>query len=153
MLANGSVLLAYRGENGTNGEMLSVASAPHWRGPYSRVTLQPIIADKGEDPWPWVDQRGNFHIIFHSFDEAPVAAASGGHAFSSTWEGPWTYGGLAYNNTVEWASGGPPLAWRERPQLYLDPTTLRPLVLYNGAIPGPDASSMASFTMASVING
>lgn len=149
MLPNGSVLLAFRGKSAAGAELLGVAAAPHWRGPYARVSPDPIIAQAGEDPWPWVDGRGNVHILFHDF-----TSFVGGHAYARSWGGPWSYTGVpAYNLSVAWVNGTQgALARRERPQLLRDPATGAPRVLYTGVVAKADAASMASFTMAAVVH-
>lgn len=148
ILPNGTVLLAYRGKDANKRELLGVASAPHWRGPYTRALSGPIISQPGEDPWPWVDARGHAHLLFHDF-----TGFVGGHAFARSWGGPWQYTGVpAYNLSVTWTNGtAGALSRRERPQLRRDPVTGAPLVLYTGAILKADASSMASFTMAAAV--
>jgi hypothetical protein len=148
ILPNGTVLLAYRGKSAKNGELLGVAAAPHWRGPYARVVEGPILAQPGEDPWPWVDARGHAHLLFHDF-----TSFVGGHAYARSWAGPWQYTGApAYNLSVTWANGtAGALSRRERPQLHRDPSTGAPLALYTGVVLKADAASMASFTMAAAV--
>lgn len=53
-LPNGSFLLGYRGRNATGGERLGIASAPSWRGPYTKLTTGPITAVNSEDPFLWM---------------------------------------------------------------------------------------------------
>ncbi len=77
---------------------------------------------------------------------------NGGHAFAPR-DDPtnWTVSPLpAYNFTVTWVNGTVgSVARRERPQLLLHPTTLVPLVLYNGV--QPDSHTDRVFTMAAEI--
>jgi hypothetical protein len=147
-LPNGTVLLAYRGKNASKAEKLGVASAPNWKGPYIQSVTGPIIAAPGEDPFPFIDRNGNYHILFHDF-----SATNGGHAYATEWTGPWYYTGApAYNLTVTFTNGTTSnLSRRERPQLYFDPTSGNPTVLYTGVVPGPDHASLASFTLAAAI--
>jgi len=151
VLPNGTVLIAFRGSHPAvpGAEVLGVASAPSWRGPFALSSPDPlIVVDAGggqEDPWPWVDARGHFHLLFHDRN-----SNVGGHAFARAWGGPWRFLGLPpYNDTVLWANGTlDRLARRERPQLLLDAATRAPAVLFNGVVPGPCAKTQASFTMA-----
>ena len=150
VLPNGSVLLAFRGSSPNHTELLGVAAAPTWRGPYAKSVDGPIIAQTGEDPFPFVDAAGAYHILFHDFDDR----VNGGHAFAEAWNGPWQYTAApAYNLSVSWAPGSAvelpaSLARRERPMMYFDPASGAPRVLYNGVVPGP---SGASFTMAALV--
>jgi hypothetical protein len=146
-LPNGTVLLAYRGKSSTNAELLGAASAPSWRGPYTRSVQGPIVSAPGEDPFPYVDSRGGVHMLFHDF-----SSTSGGHVFAESWTGPWHYTGQpAYNLSVLWSNGTvAKLSRRERPQLFLDAAG-SPEVLYTGVVPGPDAKSDACFTMAAAV--
>lgn len=55
VLPNGTVLLMYRGcvvrQPGCEGEYMGVASAPSWKGPYTRLTKGPILPNVyAEDP-------------------------------------------------------------------------------------------------------
>lgn len=149
-LPNGTVLLAFRGKDPSNKELLGVASAPHWSGPYTKSVAGPILPSTGEDPFPYIDQQGNYHILFHDFKEGGYV---GGHVYATSWSGPWYYSQVPpYTTAVTWSNGtDAKLSRRERPQLYFDPATGAPQVLYNGVVPGPDAASMQCFTMAAAI--
>lgn len=150
-MPNGTVLLAFRGKDAAKHELLGVASAPSWKGPYAKSVPGPILAAvPGEDPTPFVDARGNAHILFHDF-----SSVNGGHAFATAWEGPWSYTAVpAYNRSVPLVDGSVlQLARRERPLLYFDPATGAPRVLYTGVVTAADAALAASFTMAAEIRG
>ena len=130
-LSNGTVLLGYRGTDSKHTEKLGVAIAANWSGPYRSLSPNaPIINASGEDPYLWVDRRGNFHILFHAF------ATMGGHAFSRALAGPWTLSDtVPYNCTISWSNGTTiTYAERERPELLLDAVTGSPLVLYTAVL-------------------
>lgn len=80
--------------NGENGNLFNASSHPPDGG---RV----------EDPSePWVDGRGNWHVLFHA--ESPTGAPwarSGGHAFSRDGR-RWTYTGTAFDTTVVRSADG-----------------------------------------------
>lgn len=150
-LANGTVLLGYRGTDAKHVEKLGVAIGGNWSGPYSRIsTAAPIINASGEDPYLWVDKRGNFHMLFHSF------ATMGGHTFAREYAGPWTLSDVPpYNATISWSNGTTIVyAERERPELTLDATTGAPLVLYTAVLlHSPNSSAWGySFTAAQGIS-
>jgi hypothetical protein len=129
-LANGTVLLGYRGSNAQHIEKLGVAIGANWSGPYHSLSPSaPIINASGEDPFLWVDRRGHFHMLFHSF------ATTGGHAFARALPGPWTLSETPpYNSTITWGNGTSiAYAERERPELLLSPTGT-PLVLYTAVL-------------------
>lgn len=63
ILPNGSVLLAFRGSSPNHTELLGVAAAPSWRGPYAKSVAGPILAQEGEDPFPFVDSAGESERI------------------------------------------------------------------------------------------
>jgi hypothetical protein len=45
-----------------------VASAPHWAGPYTRVsqpTRPQMPKEAQEDPFVFIDSRGGFHMLTH----------------------------------------------------------------------------------------
>ena len=72
--ADGTVTLALQRTFKANPgkELLGVARAPSWRGPYSMVTPAPIepqhwycAAGTGEDPFLWKGRRGGLHVIWH----------------------------------------------------------------------------------------
>jgi hypothetical protein len=151
-LANGTVLLGYRGSDSKHVEKLGVAIASNWSGPYKSLSpAAPIVNASGEDPFLWVDKRGNFHMLFHAF------ATMGGHIFARNLAGPWSLGATApYNATIAWANGTViTYAERERPELLLD-SSGSPLVLYtavllhssNGSAWGPSFTCAAGIRTA-----
>lgn len=148
-LEDGRVLLGFRGKDASKVERLGMAMAANWSGPYVPISMQPILNVTGEDPSLYLDSRGHAHIIFHAF------ATMGGHAFATTIAGPWTLGEPPYNDTVAWINGTVSrLGNRERPELYLNPETGAPRVLYTGACAPYSGSQWGpSFTMAAVVRG
>ena len=150
-LSNGTVLLGYRGSNAQHVEKLGVAVAANWSGPYASLSrAAPIVNASGEDPSLWVDPRGRFHMLFHSF------ATVGGHAFARALAGPWALSDVApYNKTITWSNGSTlTYAERERPELLLDPVTGAPSVLYTAVLlPAPNGTGWGrSFTAAAGIS-
>jgi hypothetical protein len=145
---DGSVLLAYRGKNSAGVELLGMASAPHWAGPYTRVTDSPILpTTTGEDPFIWTDSAGNYHILFHNFNSSAV----GSHAFSPAGGGlkTWYFDAAAppaYTLSVPWVNGSTTsVARRERPQVLFNATSGAMLALSNGVM--PSNANDGSFTM------
>jgi len=162
---DGSVLTLYRGKSENNVEQLGIASAPHWRGPYTRLSNLTLLDGSvsvgnytGEDPFLWVDEEKNIaHVIWHvccpgslpTVDPSIVSA----HAF--TVADDWSKGSswfmsmdAPYSLNVSWVNGTQTrLQRRERPQLLFD-NNMRIRVLYTGVVPSTESD--ASFTMAAV---
>ena len=57
-----AILLAYRGcgYNCDSSEMLNLAIARNYSGPYHRLHDKPIFPDSNEDPFVWRDKRGHW---------------------------------------------------------------------------------------------
>jgi len=121
---NGSALLAFRakvmpgggGEGGSplhapvGEEVIGLATAPHWSGPYTLAVAHPIAVEH-EDPHVWADRRGNLHLLSHGATN---------HWFTTPDQlGVWTLASApAYGFGFEWANGTAATALRrERPQL------------------------------------
>lgn len=137
------ILLGYRGcsyncESGI--EQISVASAPHFTGPYTRVhSSYPIFNESNEDPFIWRDKRSNYHLLLHSLEPNGGFGSGpnvGRHAYARHWEGPWTFNNntLAFTTNVEYTDGTTiDFYRRERPQLFFsDDGQMRPLYLTTG---------------------
>ena len=147
VLANGSVLLVYRGcEDGCKGkEMIGVAMAMDWRGPYTRVATptRPQMPEQAqEDPFVWQDPRGGFHMLTHEMARDETGHMVGMHAWSHDGLN-WTLGTpkAAYNKTVLWADGSnTTFAERERPVLLFMGAGAKgvPTHLLNGVRPSSD---------------
>lgn len=145
-LANGSVVLALSGDGGVSRKCLGVASAPSWRGPYTAEGGAAAPIPGGEDPFLWVDARGNRHMVWHDVS----GRSNGGHAFAPA-AAPqrWSVGTHAlYTGNVTWANGTAfTVNDRERPKLVVDGSGA-PVALYNGIAVYPD---MRSFTAVTAI--
>lgn len=136
MYVNGTTLLAFRskvmpGDDSASQrvgkEVIGLASAPHWSGPYSLVVDKPIVTIH-EDPHIWADKRGNLHLLSHGATN---------HWFAHADEpGTWTLASApAYSFGFAWANGTAATALRrERPQLFFsDDGLMTPLVFTTGA--------------------
>ncbi|KAI1457910.1 hypothetical protein F4805DRAFT_426914 [Annulohypoxylon moriforme] len=104
-----------------------------------------------EDPFLWRDKRGNWHIICHWMIDIAERGEKyprvGGHLFSRSLSGNWTFKlQAAYNTTVHFTDGGRTDYYRrERPQLYFsDDGNFTPLYLINGV---QEFNSSASYTL------
>ena len=148
-----AVLLAYRGCPYDCGgwEMLNLALAKHYSGPYHRLHEQPVISQNSEDPFLWRDKRGHFHMLMHSleagggFGDGPKV---GRHAYARRLDGHWTFGNrtLAFNTSVQWTDGtSTDFYRRERPQLvFSDDGQMTPLYLSNGV---QEVNQSSSYTV------
>jgi len=137
MYPNGSVLLAYRGKDSNSKELLGVAFAETWKGPYTRLRTTPIFeTDGAEDPFLWQDVDDKYHLLFNDKWEDSVGV--GGHAYSSDGIN-WVFSATrAYTHTVTWTDGTSlSMARRERPQLLFD-SKRNPTVLYTAVEPASD---------------
>lgn len=144
------VLLAYRGcpYNCSGSELLNLATARHYTGPYTKIQAQPLFSAPNEDPFIWRDKRGHFHMLTHSlepeggFGDGPKV---GRHAYSRTLEGPWTFNNktLAFSTLVEYNYGtSVDFYRRERPQLFFsEDGEMTPLYLTNGVQEGGSGMS------------
>ena len=133
--ANGSALLAFRAKvmpGGNNAsqhvgeEVIGLATAPHWGGPYALAVGRPIVVAH-EDPHVWADKRGNLHLLSHGAQN---------HWFTTPGAlGDWTLASApAYGFDFEWANGTAATALRrERPQLvFSEDGSMTPLVFTSG---------------------
>ena len=143
---NGTTLLAYDWQQkGGKSVGFFLASAPDVSGPYTPVSgdwHKTTVTWEGSlactDPFLWRDTQGNFHMVFHCrnwFGHPTIAGTSdaGGHAFSV--DGlHWTLAPEpAWDLTVMHTDGTNTTFYhRERPQVYIDPTTGAPAALFNG---------------------
>ena len=136
------ILLAYRGcpYNCGGAELIALASAPSYRGPYTRIgTAQPLFSNGNEDPHVWRDARGHWHMLMHSLEAGGGFGGGpkvGRHAFSRDIGQAWTFNNntLAYNTTVRFDDGSSiDFFRRERPQLYFsEDGAMTPLYLTTG---------------------
>lgn len=170
----GSVLLFYRGNNDRG---VGVASAPEWRGPYTKsdesIHSNGIFRGSSviglEDMYVFRNpvgtgggnrRRPGCHMVLHQ-EEAGVDNL-GAHAFT---DDPLCISGWALSTPRPSHAYGPEFQWdnatvttfgsRERPQVVLDMATGQPIYLSNGVIVKPQSSggwAGASFTVVAPIN-
>ena len=147
LLANGTVLLAFRSSTcsgGSTGEFLGLASARHWNDTAYDIMPQPVVAPSAgtgshEDPYLFEDARGNLHIISHNQGAVNVCnrkgtQSCGAHLFSSDGGRNWAVSASPVYDLLELRGGSHILpATRQRPQLVLDTVSRAPLWLFNGA--------------------
>jgi hypothetical protein len=135
ILKNGTILAVYKastppGSAKQTTVCIGVASAQHWKGPYSRVRDDPIFPCSNgsfnfEDPSIWYDQESNtVHMLIKDFHGTVTHAGySGAHAYSTddglTWQ--FTDPPLAYETVNMWSDGKTRKQSRmERPEVLLD---------------------------------
>ena len=141
---NGSVVLAFRGaqcasdlplENQTR-EKIGIATAPHWSGPYTIQTKEPVLGNvsddwpsslvtpgqvmSNEDPFIWRTARG-YHMLLHC-QLQPLHKTRGAYAYSE--DGlSWTFlPDFIWETNMTWSDGS--ISYfrrRQAPGLYLDP--------------------------------
>jgi len=125
--------------------------APNVTGPYTRVTTIPVGGTPGtfEDPYLYIDLRGNWHAFFHTYTMSCVdpecnPVAISGHSFSRD--------GLAWNksstqpffNTANVSDGSVvQMSTRERPKLIFDDAG-NPTHLATAACPMPNCPPQAA---------
>jgi hypothetical protein len=136
LLANGSLMLAYRYSDGVKhkaSEAIAIAIADSAEGPWEFLQTD-VTALNVEDPALYANKRG-YHLALHQYNATFVEPngtvvklqygdprmASGAHAFSKdgrTWA---TSPYAIYNNSITWANGSSVvLNYRERPELVTD---------------------------------
>lgn len=118
-----------------NGGGFHLYRAQQIAGPWVPViTLPPNPPNTGtwEDPYLFLDARGNWHVLAHSWDHGNDDAISG-HYYSVdglTWH---TTGEQPYGNTAALDDGTVlHMRTRERPKIYFDADGVTPLYLFNG---------------------
>ena len=148
---NGSALLAFRSKvmpGGAGGappvgtEVIGLARAPHWSGPYALLLDAPIVVAH-EDPHIWADSRGNLHLLSHGATNHWFAAAGAPDV--------WTLATTpAYGFNFSYSNGSLATAnRRERPQLFFsDDGRMTPLVFTTGVTIRGAAHPSASLTLA-----
>ena len=109
-----------------------------------------------EDPFLWIDARGNFHVLSHTWSALPYPSnAISGHAFSVDGSaGSWEFSAAEpYNNSIRHADGTVQrFATLERPKLLFTDSARphTPTHLINGASPvwldGPDPCAVCGPT-------
>ena len=152
--ANGSVLLAFRAKvmpGGNNAsqpvgeEVIGLASAPAWGGPYTLAATLPIITSH-EDPHIWADKRGNLHILSHGTTN---------HWFTTPDKlGAWTLASSpAYSFAFNWSNGTAATALRrERPQLlFSEDGLMTPIAFFTGVTIKGAPSPQLALTLAQTV--
>eukprot|EP01052_Picozoa_sp_SAG31_P030712 SAG31_NODE_3174_length_4587_cov_7.232843_2_plen_1013_part_00 len=143
---SGRMLLAYKGlgkrdpdrprkpcSDGSGEACISVASAPHWTGPYEHSTADAGFILRGEDMTLWQNSDGFWHMIYELYDAN--RSTSGRHAFSATGLDRWGMTPMLTSISTTVNLDGRQnvrLAKRERYQLLLDNAN-NPKMLFNGA--------------------
>jgi len=134
---DGSVVMFYRGNQD---EGMGVASAPNWRGPYTRRNNnESIIPDSGrwwlEDMYVWRNPRGGCHMVLH---QQKLGSKVGGHIFTADpecvtgWRLSQPALDYAYDLTVKWDNGATAVFQRrERPQFIFTEGSATPSYLAN----------------------
>ncbi|KAI5864014.1 hypothetical protein GGS23DRAFT_562594 [Durotheca rogersii] len=137
-----------------------IYAAPGFDSTYTLLKRQPwntsdYSAHWTEDPFLWRDRRGHWHILCYWMVEIAERGEKyprvGGHLFSRTLGGDWTFKlQPAYDTTVRFTDGGHTDYYRrERPRLFFsDDGRLTPLYLINGV---QEFNSSASYTLAQPI--
>lgn len=153
IMTNGTILLAYRANtcDRSGGEKLGIAVASSWNDTYVRRRGPPIVSKLNgtgnhEDPFLFIDSRGNYHMITHDQSVGNVCGNSGDHGCGahlySTDTFTWHIGkSPVYNTTVMFTNGTTSdFQTRQRPTLVFNTkngitsgTPMRPLYLFNGA--------------------
>ena len=148
--ANGSALLAFRakvlpgGDNASlpvGEEVIGLATAPHWSGPYTLAVDHPIVTSR-EDPHVWADQRGNLHLLSHGATN---------HWFTTPDSlGSWTLASApAYTFGFSWSNGtGATALRRERPQLFFSDDGLMTPLVFTSGVTIEGAPAQMSLTLA-----
>jgi len=137
MLVNsdGSVVMFWRGNQDKG---MGVATAPQWRGPYTRrnnnESIIPAPNDAGlEDMYVWRTSRNVCHMVLHQHHQDPNVGA---HIFTSDpecvtgWRLAQPAPSVAYNLTASWSDGTvTDFLRRERPQLVFTSESKTPMYL------------------------
>jgi hypothetical protein len=140
IFADGSVLMAFNaGWNHNWLETIGLAKAPHWSGPYTLFSIDPILFNSDgtphhcEDPFLYASKRG-LHLLVHNQQDSGVAR----YAHSADGGLTWVLHGAPgpYDGNVKWTDGTADSYEVERPQFVFDPDTSAPLFLTNGASTG-----------------
>lgn len=148
LFPNGTVALFFSSVPCTHGlfeEALGVAVAPHFRQPFVQARA-PVWRRPGppnappatavgnvEDPFAWIDARGNYHIVAHSQGKVNVCGTAGYecavHFYAESALGPWhpSLEPVFDGHTEVVGHGASVMVARQRPQIVFaeDGTTPR----------------------------
>ena len=106
VLPNGSVRLYFTARNcpaghgALNGNCIAVAQAETWAGPYQMYAPRPATYPESEDPFAFIDHRGNYHLLTNvntGHQRCPAGEPCGGHA--------WSRDGLVFTDLIIGAFG------------------------------------------------
>jgi hypothetical protein len=149
ILKNGSAVGTAR----SHGMPVYLVTASNWKNSssYRYHSEKPILELPGkmaiEDGSVYLDSAGRFHAIFHS-------ELNGIHAYSQNGL-DWMYGGVAWNNTVQFKDGGVySFHRRERPHFTFGDASAphRITALTTAVSYGDDGKSDACFTLLQDVN-
>jgi hypothetical protein len=120
-------------------ELIGIARASTWRGPYTMLTPEPVepekfycVAGNAEDPYLWEDSRG-YHVMWHGMCPSGVDQAHYAHSKDAV---TWT---VSPRQTYSYDG----LARVERPQLFFQHGREKgPTQLINGACHGGSAQGI-----------
>jgi len=123
---NGSFYITNQGTNAVY-TTPSLTSGSKWTqyGTINHPTFPGLY--RVEDPFMWIDSRGNWHIINHAYrndqhDNCGSSAASA-HWFSTDGKSDWTWSPQPYTHTVQYDDGtNHTYTTLERPNLHFDAT-------------------------------
>ena len=128
---------------------MHLAQATNWKHPstYTHSMNDLLFGDNGienpggvEDPFIYVDSRGNYHALFHMlYPSHPYS--NGGHAYSQNGLN-WTWTGQAYDGNVTYTDGSRIVANGDRPHLLFDESGKIPVALTTSASTGWGAPGM-----------
>lgn len=153
---NGSSVMVYRCEPVKgDGESLAVATADHWKGPFTPRAGPFITSLNGsganEDPFLFYNKRG-YHVVTHNQGLGTVCKNEtgnycGGHLYSEDLV-HWTASQTPMYDGKLPTIDGQVLAFsqRQRPQLVFDDTTGKPLALFTGGSFDPHAIWTQAYT-------
>lgn len=148
--SDGSVTMALQREFTPNEgkELIGVARASTWQGPYRMITETPIepehfycVAGTGEDPFLWKTDRG-YHMLYHGM--CPTGFLEAHYAFSANDGRTWTVSPRkTYPYEFYYANQMSHFFARvERPQLVFNENGTTPLYLSNGVCDGSSLSDI-----------
>eukprot|EP01007_Sphenomonas_quadrangularis_P002684 NODE_443_length_1479_cov_149.490210_g327_i0.p1 GENE.NODE_443_length_1479_cov_149.490210_g327_i0~~NODE_443_length_1479_cov_149.490210_g327_i0.p1 ORF type:complete len:402 (+),score=90.41 NODE_443_length_1479_cov_149.490210_g327_i0:45-1250(+) len=131
MKKNGEIHIVFS----IGGDLMPMIRAKSYEGPYE--VLGAKACGSGEDPFLYIDKRGNFHCINHRLPFLNISAVAG-HAYSRDGINWKIADEPAYSTTVTYTNGTTLLyGKRERPHLLFDDDQ-NPIALTNGICTTPD---------------
>eukprot|EP00039_Didymoeca_costata_P014681 m.239762 g.239762 ORF g.239762 m.239762 type:complete len:209 (+) comp16072_c0_seq8:708-1334(+) len=143
IMLNGSINVVFRANQAYgHGESLALATAVHWNSTYE-VDETPVLPEgiqhgNNEDPFAWVDKRGNFHIVTHEQGEGCICGQEYGstcaaHLYARSVRGPWIVSKYpTYTDNVTLVNGTKTqFLTRQRPQIIFN-SEGNPTHLFNG---------------------